>query len=209
MTDHAEPRANPVTTHGKLPMETYVCLDVETDGEVPGLSSMLSLGAAAVAANRIIDTFSANLERLPGASPHPDTTAWWSRFPEEFKLATKDALPPAHVIQSFVAWLDGFGAQQLVAVGAPATVDFAFVNYYCHRFAGRNPLGYACLDVLSFAMGRLGVNAYWDLEWSIDKVLGTPHDPDLRPHVAVDDAIAQAHTLVSLLQVRSKPAEER
>lgn len=68
-------------------------------------------------------------------------------FPQELARATANPRSPDNVIKEFVAWLDQLGAEQLVAVGAPALCDFAFVNYYCHRFAGRNPLGYSCLDL--------------------------------------------------------------
>lgn len=60
-------------------------------------------------------------------------------------------------------------ASPLGAVGAPACHDFTFVNYYCHRFVGRNPLGYACLDLLSLAMGRLSAKGYSDLEYRIER----------------------------------------
>ena len=103
------------------------------------------------------------------------------------------------VIPEFVAWLEGLPGDHLVAVGAPAAVDFSFVNYYCHRFAGRNPLGYACLDLLSFAMGRLGASDYWELEYTLENALNVERDPMLEQHVALDDAIQQARVLVALL----------
>lgn len=182
--------------------ETYVSLDLEVDGEAPGLSSMLSLGAAAVRDGRVIATFAANLSPLPGAQPHAETMRWWSRFPDEYALATKNARPPEEVMVEFVDWLRNLGAARLVAVGAPACYDFAFVNYYCHRFVGSNPLGYSCLDILSLAMGRLGARAYWDLEYKIDEVLRRQSDPTRRRHVAVDDAVLQAETLIALLALR-------
>ena len=56
--------------------EIYVSTDIETDGPVPGLNSMLSFGSAAYLADKtMISTFSANLEFLPGASGDPMTMA--------------------------------------------------------------------------------------------------------------------------------------
>ena len=43
-----------------------------------------------------------------------------------------------------------------IAVAWPATFDFAFVNYYCHRFSAGNPLGFAALDIRSYANGLAG-----------------------------------------------------
>ncbi len=50
-------------------MEIYVSTDIETDGPIPGPNSMLSFGSAAFTAEgRLLSTFEANLEALPGAS---------------------------------------------------------------------------------------------------------------------------------------------
>lgn len=49
-------------------LEVYVSTDVEADGPIPGPHSMLSFGSAAYTADkRLLQTFSANLETLPGA----------------------------------------------------------------------------------------------------------------------------------------------
>ena len=46
--------------------ECYVSIDIEADGPVPGLHSMLSLGAAAFTSEGVLgDTFSVNLESAP------------------------------------------------------------------------------------------------------------------------------------------------
>ncbi|HKX30422.1 MAG TPA: exonuclease, partial [Blastocatellia bacterium] len=48
--------------------EIYVSTDVETDGPIPGIHSMLSFGSAAYRADKtLVETFTANLELLPGA----------------------------------------------------------------------------------------------------------------------------------------------
>jgi hypothetical protein len=45
--------------------EIYVSTDIETDGPVPGLNSMLSFASAAYLADKtLVRTFSANLETL-------------------------------------------------------------------------------------------------------------------------------------------------
>nr|MDQ5835718.1 exonuclease [Acidobacteriota bacterium] len=55
-------------------MEIYVSTDVETDGPIPGVYSMLSIGSAAYLPDKtFLGGFTANLETLPGASQHPDT----------------------------------------------------------------------------------------------------------------------------------------
>jgi len=62
--------------------EIYVSTDVEADGPIPGPHSMLSFGSAAYQADKkLVDTFSANLETLPGAKGDPKTMAWWQHRP--------------------------------------------------------------------------------------------------------------------------------
>jgi hypothetical protein len=54
--------------------EIYFSTDIESDGPIPGPHSMLSFASAAVGpAGKLIGTFSANLELLPGATPDPRT----------------------------------------------------------------------------------------------------------------------------------------
>ena len=54
--------------------EIYVSTDVETNGPIPGIYSMLSFGSAAYTADKkLIATFEANLETLPDAAENGDT----------------------------------------------------------------------------------------------------------------------------------------
>ena len=63
--------------------EIYVSTDVETDGPIPGVNSMLSFGSAAYLADKtLVSTFTANLETLPGAEADPQTMEWWRSQPE-------------------------------------------------------------------------------------------------------------------------------
>jgi hypothetical protein len=53
--------------------EIYVSTDVEADGPIPGPNSMLSFGSAAyTGGKKLIGTFSANLETLPGQNGGPN-----------------------------------------------------------------------------------------------------------------------------------------
>ena len=70
--------------------ECYVSIDIEADGPVPGLNSMLSLGAAAFTGDgALVDTFSANLEALPEAHEDPKTMRWWAEQPEAWARAAR------------------------------------------------------------------------------------------------------------------------
>jgi hypothetical protein len=65
--------------------EIYVSTDIEADGPIPGVYSMLSFASAAYTETKdLVDTFSANLETLPDTSPHPKTQAWWDKHPAAY-----------------------------------------------------------------------------------------------------------------------------
>ena len=79
--------------------ECYVSIDIEADGPVPGLHSMLSLGAAAFTSDgRLLDTFSANLEPLPEASEDPRTMRWWASQGAAWEACHIDPRPPAEAM---------------------------------------------------------------------------------------------------------------
>jgi len=181
--------------------DIYVSIDIETTGPVPGIYSMISLGAAAFTRDGDeLGTCSANLAELPDAVRHPDTMKWWQGQPEAWALATKDPAPPENVMASFVTWIVRLGGKPIAAAW-PAAFDFGFVNWYCHRFVGHNPLGFACLDIRSLAQGLTYSRGYYDLRENQIKAMRDEVNTDgLAEHVAVDDAVEQGRLLVALLK---------
>jgi hypothetical protein len=181
--------------------ELFISMDIEADGRVPGLSSMLSFGAAAFTLDKeLIGSFSRNLRLLPEASPEPDTMAFWAKNQEAWLLARQDTMAPGVAMPEFTAWLAGVGQghQPPLFVGYPAVYDFKWIDYYTVRFAGANPFGFkGCLDAQSFANGHLGgafrdaSRRAWPKDWSDD----LPHT-----HVAVDDAIEQGAMIVNMIR---------
>jgi len=61
--------------------ETYVSVDIEADGPIPGDNSMLNFGLAAFELDNRepIATYEANLKPLDGAWQDKDTMAWLAR----------------------------------------------------------------------------------------------------------------------------------
>lgn len=182
----------------------YISIDIETDGPAPGHNSMLSLGAAAITIeDGQVDTWYRKIEPLAGAVRNDDTMKWWGQFPEAWSEANKDQDSPWLAMELFASWCEHSGqGHKLVAVAWPAAFDFAFVNYYLWRFANRNPLGFACLDMRSYANGMHLVPGYYkkipdgDLyrKWDVKT-------DDLRGHVAVDDAVRQGRLLLAMLNI--------
>lgn len=181
--------------------EVFVSIDIETDGPAPGLNSMLALGAAAfTAGSDVVEIWYSTLLPLPEAARDKSTMEWWATQPHAWDEVNKDRRLPGDAIESFALWVDGLArSHKPVAVAWPAAFDFAFVNYYCHRFVGRNPLGFAALDIRSYANGLAGYPSYYGLaESRIRKMAGEIDTAGLRPHVALDDAIEQGRLFLAL-----------
>ena len=176
--------------------EIYFSTDVETDGPIPGPHSMLSFASAAYdEKKKLLGTFSANLETLPGAQGHPKTMAWWKKNSAAWAAARKDIQAPEPALRRYAAWVKGLGGSP-VFVAYPAGFDFLFVYWYLMRFVGESPFSFSALDIKSFAMAllksdyRRATKKDFPKEW---------FDPMPHTHVALDDAIEQGALFCNML----------
>jgi hypothetical protein len=183
--------------------EIYISTDIEADGPIPGPHSMLSLASVAYRADKTIAaTFTANLETLSGAAPHPETTKWWEQFPDSWAACRRDTRAPDVVMKDYLAWLNRLSARP-VFLGWPASWDFMWVYWYLVRFTGERPFRENALDVRSYAMGmrktefRLTTRTYLPKRW-FDANL--PHT-----HVALDDALEQGALFCNMLAENQAP----
>jgi hypothetical protein len=145
--------------------ELYFAMDIETDGQVPGLSSMLQLGICAFdATNPDLGRFRVNISPLPNAYPEWSTMAWWMETPEKqarFAALAIDAVDPELAIRSAVSWIDLVAleheSRKAIAVCSPVGFDFSFFRYYEMLLIGRDhPFGHRALDLRSFSMPLFG-----------------------------------------------------
>lgn len=178
--------------------EIYVSTDIEADGPVPDLYSMLSFASAAFDADgKLLDTFAANLETLPGAGQHPDTMRWWQTQPEAWKACHEDLQQPEQALKNYAAWLKRLPGEP-VFVAYPVVFDYMFVQWYLHRFAGESPFSFVALDIKSYAMAVLKtdflsvVKSNMPARWFDDTL---PHT-----HKALDDAIEQGVLFCRMLK---------
>ena len=101
--------------------------------------SMLSFASAAYTPQKkLISTFSANLELLPGAQAHPKTAKWWDTKPDAWAACRQDLQQPAAAMQAYVQWIKTLEGVP-VFVAYPAGFDFMFVYWYLMRFVGESP----------------------------------------------------------------------
>ncbi len=163
---------------------------------------MLSFGLAAFTLNKeLVGTFSRNLEELDGADVDERTMTWWAQ-PEQTAayVASREHLTsPRGAMVDCKTWLHEMRAfGRPIICGAPSGFDFTFMYYYFQRFLGESPIGFASLDLRSYAAAvmkrqyrQVGKRQY-PPEW-IDENL--PHT-----HVALDDAIEQGCILINMLR---------
>jgi len=180
--------------------DVFILIDVETDGPCPVKNSMLSLGAAAFVHNseRPIDTFEANLERLPGAVEDPATMAWWGKNMEAYERTRTYLEEPGAAMKRFSKWLDKLPVQgKRVAACFPAGFDFTYVYVYSHLFLGESPLGFSAIDIKSYAMRQLFKPYSECTKRNFPKAWFDPKF--VHTHVAVDDAIEQGVMFIRML----------
>jgi hypothetical protein len=176
--------------------EIYVSTDVETDGPIPGPHSMLSFASAAYRSDKtLLDTFSANLQTLPGASGHPDTMGWWRTQPEAWAECRRDLRDPAIAMPAYVAWLKQLPGPP-VFVAYPAGFDFLFVYWYLIRFVGESPFSFSALDVKTYAMAVLKKDYRQCVKRNMPQ---NWFDPLPHTHKALDDAIEQGALFCNML----------
>jgi hypothetical protein len=163
---------------------------------------MLSFGLAAFTLDKeLVGTFSRNLDVLDGADTDERTMKWWAQ-PEQteaYKKSREGIVSPRGAMVECKGWLEEmrrFGKPLIV--GAPSGFDFTFLYYYFQRFIGESPIGFANLDLRSYAAAvmkrqyrHVGKRQY-PADW-IDANL--PHT-----HVALDDAIEQGCILINMMR---------
>lgn len=163
---------------------------------------MLSFGLAAFTLEKqLVGTFSRNLELLDGAGLDQRTMTWWAQ-PEQaqaYQASRENLISARGAMVECKAWLEEmrrFGKPLIC--GAPSGFDFTFMYYYFQHFLGESPIGFASLDLRSYAAAvmkrqyrHVGKRQY-PAEW-IDQNL--PHT-----HVALDDAIEQGCILINMMR---------
>lgn len=192
-------------------MSLYVSLDIETTGPVPGLHSMIQLGAVPILDGKVREDwgFSCWFKELDDARWDPMTGAW-ARLEGHVLAAHSKAeqegllREPAHGTADFAYWVENLPGKPIAAAW-PAAFDFSFVNYYAHRFLHRNPLGFACLDIRSYVAGLYRQDYYDKTEpdmWWLAGVKDEAHE-----HDALADALRQAKVLAKALTFDPRKGE--
>ena len=173
-------------------LHTFICVDVETSGPYPGKYSLLSIGACTLLEPR--QTFYVELQPI-GPNFDPKAVAISGLDLTEL---SKTGLPPNEAMARFARWLKDVlpSGSKPIFVAFNAPFDWMFVSDYFYRFLGRQPFGYAALDIKAFFMGMAGVSwAETSMKYVSQRYLEDRH----LTHNALKDAIDQAEIFVKML----------
>ena len=184
--------------------EIYVSTDIESDGPVPGLHSMLSFGSAAYTASKeLISTFQTNLELLPDAASWPETMEWWKGYPEAWNACRSNPQLPVEAMKQYLEWIKALPGNP-VFVAYPLSFDYGFIHWYLMKFTGENPFQLGGIDIKSYAMALLKVDYSSINKNNLPKEwLPLPS----RPHKALEDAIIQGELFCNMLIANTKVQE--
>jgi hypothetical protein len=161
---------------------TYVMVDVESDGPIPGDFSMICFGAVVV---------EPDLQRTFYGRLKPISERWLpdalrvSGFSREQALTFDE---PGLVMERFAAWLASLRAKRLVFVSDNNGYDWQFINWYFHHFLNENPFGFSSQNLGSLYKGLVK-----DTFASFKHLRRTAHT-----HHPVDDARGNAEALLHM-----------
>ncbi len=181
--------------------EIYISVDIEASGPIPGEYSMLSLGAAVV--GNISQNFYVELK--PITEKFIAEALKVSQF--SLEELQKNGVEPAAAMKLFAEWIAQVSTEKRpVLVAFNATFDWQFVNYYFHRFLGRNPFGISGLDIKAYYMGKKGCSWGETAKRRFDEefLSGRKHT-----HNARDDALEQAEMMEKMMKCSLVIAENK
>lgn len=166
-------------------MVALVSVDVESDGPVPGLYSLVSFGAVIVSDQT--KSFYGQVKPISKQwIPEALAVSGFSREEHE----TFDE--PVDVFNNFKKWLEENIDGRPVFISDNLAYDWQFINYYFHAYIGSNPFG--------FSGRRIG-----DIYSGYTRQIRTPKWKFLRntkhTHNPVDDAKGNAEAIAKIISM--------
>ncbi|GEN76229.1 3'-5' exonuclease [Chryseobacterium hagamense] len=159
---------------------SYIAVDIESDGPIPGDFSMVCFGAVLVD-EHLDKTFYGKLKPISG-NFNPDALAVSGFTREE----TWDFDDPKEVMLNFAAWIEENSKGRPVFISDNNGFDWMFICWYFHHFTGRNPFGFSSRRLADLYCG-LEKDTF--AQWKHLRKTAHTHHP-------VDDARGNAEVLL-------------
>lgn len=162
---------------------SYISCDIEADGPIISIHSMVSFGAVIVEPS-LSKTFYGKTKPISkDFIPEALAISGFSRKEHE----TFDE--PAQVMANFANWIMANSKGQPILISDNNGFDASWLNYYFHRFYGNNPFGWS-----SRRIGDLYCGFVNDSRAKWKHLRGkNPHN-----HNALSDSIANANALLEM-----------
>ncbi len=161
---------------------SYIMVDIEADGPIPGDYSMVCFGAVIVEPG-LSQTFYGQLKPI-SESWIPEALAV-SGFSRQQTLGFDD---PQTVMEAFRTWLNQHCPKRKVFISDNNGFDWQFINWYFHHFLGKNPFGFSSQNLGSLYKGLMK-----DTFQTFKHLRKTKHT-----HHPVDDAKGNAEALLHM-----------
>ncbi len=161
---------------------SYVMVDIEADGPIPGDFSMVCFGAVLVEPE-LGRTFYGRLRPI-SEKWVPEALAV-SGFGREETMGFEE---PREVMERFEGWIAGNVKGRPFFISDNNGFDWQFINWYFHHFLGRNPFGHSSTNLGSLYKGLVK-----DAFVNFKHLRKTKHT-----HHPVDDAKGNAEALLEM-----------
>lgn len=162
---------------------SYIMVDIESDGPIPGDYSMISFGAVLVD-EHLDKTFYGKLKPISDKWI-PEALAV-SGFSREETLTFEE---PHIVMQNFANWIKEHSkGRQPVFISDNNGFDWMFICWYFHHFIQKNPFGHSSQN-----LGSLYKGVVKDMFQNFKHLRVTKHT-----HNPVDDAKGNAEALLTI-----------
>jgi len=104
-------------------------------------------------------------------------------------------------MRAFEAWLGSIDKKRPTFVSDNPAFDWQFINFYCHRYLGKNPFGFSARRIGDLWAG-FQKDASKASEWKKFRKTKHTHDP-------VDDARGNAEALLQMVAMGLLISEAR
>lgn len=165
---------------------SYIVVDVESDGPIQGIHSMVCFGAVLIDKDHKLDkTFYA--QTAPISDKYIPEALEISGFTRE----EHEAFPaPIYAMQDFKIWLQENSRGKPILLSDNNGYDAPWINWYFHKELFENPFGWSSRRIGDMFAGYMNDPYY---KWK--KHRGTVHD-----HHPVNDAKGNAEAVIWLQQ---------
>ncbi len=161
---------------------SYITVDVESDGPIPGDYSMISFGAVVV---------EPSLSKKFHGELRPTSEKWIPDALAVSGITREQAMgfpEPESVMRKFAEWIRENSTGRPIFISDNNGFDWQFINWYFHHFTGANPFGFSSSNLGSLYKGI--VRDTWQNFKHLRRTCHTHHP--------VDDAIGNAEALLAL-----------